>query len=122
MIEAALLAVLCVVVVEIALRLPFAPLATRAQLTGRKALRTMQASAVSDHWKERVMLAYAVTMLGCSLRLAAMLVLVFGIVGLIAWGFEFVAPGFGEFLLGLTGLALSLVFATAYVTLRRRLL
>lgn len=122
MIEAALLAVLCIVVVEIALRLPLAAIAARAQATATKALRTMRAPGVSDHWKERVMLAYAATMLGCTLRLAAMLALIFGVVGLLALGFEMVAPGFGEFLLGLTGLALSLVFATAYVSLRRRLL
>lgn len=122
MIDALLLAVLCVGVVEIALRLPFAPLAARAQATGTKALRTMQASRVSDHWKERVMLAYAKTMLGCSLRLAGMLILVFGAVGLIALAFDTIAPGFSAFLLGMTGLLFSLVFATGYVLLRRRFL
>ena len=47
--------VLCVFLVEIFVRLPLPAVISRINVIGRKALRTLGAKSVSDHWKEKVL-------------------------------------------------------------------
>ncbi|MEM6971427.1 MAG: hypothetical protein AAF577_01380 [Pseudomonadota bacterium] len=115
-------AILSIVAVEVVVRLPFMPLARRAEATARRALHTMNRPRVSDHWKEKVMLAHAGAMMGCSLRLAGLLILLFAGVGALAWGLDFALPGFLAFLTGLIGLGATVVFATAWAVARPRML
>ncbi|MEO0760535.1 MAG: hypothetical protein AAFZ09_01810, partial [Pseudomonadota bacterium] len=100
--------------------LPFLPLAQRAAVTSRKAMKAMGSPKVSDHWKEKAMMAYAGTMMGCSMKLAGLIVALFAVVGLIAYGADMVLGGYIAFLTGLVGLAASLVFATAWAFVRGR--
>lgn len=109
---------LCVLLVEIAVRLPLGQ--TLMQLVGssRAALRTVQAKNVSDHWKEKAMFAYAVRTFSSTGRLAVLLGVLFGCAALVVWGFNWVKPGFFAFLIGGWGIVASILFATLYMKSR----
>ncbi len=55
--------------VELFLRLPFLPIVKAIATSARKAIRVIGSGAISDHWKERVVLRYAMAMLASTLRL-----------------------------------------------------
>ncbi|MEM9435433.1 MAG: sulfotransferase [Pseudomonadota bacterium] len=108
-----LTALLCVILVEIGMRLPFgASLSTLTRSTGR-AMKTVRAAGVSDHWKEKAMGAYAGRTFAATGKLALWLVILFGSAFLLAWAF-----GILDFLLGWVGILFTLFFATAYATFR----
>lgn len=117
-----LVALLCAVLVEVGIRLPFAPLAARLGASGQKAVRTVRAPRVSDHWKEKAMGAYARRTFAATAGLAGLLALLGGIALVLTLGFERLADGFQDYLLSWQGILLSLVAATAYYYARRRLI
>ncbi|MCB1831835.1 MAG: hypothetical protein KDH19_00055 [Geminicoccaceae bacterium] len=114
-------ALLCILVVEIALRLPFAGLLRRTARTATSALWTLRARHVSDHWKEKVMVAYSGRMFACSLGLALWLLVVAAVVIAFVLAVEFVLPGFSAFMTGWQGIVASLVAASIYLSLRKHL-
>lgn len=62
-----------VLVVEVALASPLARLIQTLAVKGRKSARLLRNRRVSDHWKERILPAYALTMLQASLLILAWL-------------------------------------------------
>lgn len=111
-----LTALLCVILVEIGLKLPFgASLSALTRATGR-AMKTVRAAGVSDHWKEKAMGAYAARTFAATGKLAVWLVILFGSAFLLAWAF-----GILDFLLGWVGILFTLFFATAYATFRLKM-
>ena len=75
---------LVVLVVEVALASPIRKLIQTLAAQGRKSARLLRSGRVSDHWKEKVLPDYALTMLKASLLILAWLILlavifVFGI-------------------------------------------
>ena len=60
-----------VIACEIALRLPLVTSVATMSATAGRALRVMRAPRVSDHWKERILPAYAGRLLKASLLLLA---------------------------------------------------
>ena len=73
----ALLAIATIAAVELVLRLHLAERSKRLLLVVRKVSRTMQSNRISDHWKERAVLAYAGQLFSASVTLLALLVLAF---------------------------------------------
>jgi hypothetical protein len=116
-----LAAVLCVVLVEIAVRLPFAPVMADVSRTGVRSMRVLRSSRISDHWKEKVMLAYSGRMFRASMRLAGILIVLFGIAALIVWGFDAISGGFFHFMLSWQGILATLVLASLYFVARKRI-
>lgn len=112
--------VLCMALVEGLRQLPLAPVLKRAQCTARRALWVLRARAVSEHWKERALLAYARTLLLASLTLAALLVGLAAVAALLVWLADQWRPGFSAFLLSPLGLTLSLLLALSYAAVRRQ--
>lgn len=112
---------LAVAIAELGLRLPFAELRRKMQVTSRKSLRTMRAPAVSDHWKQRALLFYsgitfraALNLLGCVAVLAAA-------AGLGVLSIGLVIPNFDAVTLSITGVVSIVLTATFYLLLRLRL-
>jgi hypothetical protein len=112
---------LAVAVAELGLRLPFAELRRKMQVTLSKSLRTMRAPAVSDHWKQRALLFYsgitfrvALNLLGCVAVLAAA-------AGLGVLSIGLVIPNFDAVTLSITGVVSIVLTATLYLLLRLRL-
>ena len=116
-----LAAALCVALVELVLRLPIVTVGQRAASIGQRAGRVLRAPRVSDHWKEKALLAYARRLMGNTLLLTALLlVIVLVAVALVALG-DRIVPGFAAFVMGWQGILATLVLATAYALLRARL-
>lgn len=115
----ALTVVLCGVLVESVIRLPLARGLARAGRTANRATRVMRAPSISDHWKERAMLAYAGVLFRTSLGLAGLIALVAGVAGVLIWLGDLMRPGYAAFVLGPTGLLLSVAIAALYAMLRR---
>jgi hypothetical protein len=71
------LCLICIVAVELFIRLPF--LKRAAQLTdiSRKTTRVIMSSRISDHWKEKALQRYSRDMAVCSLALGFFLAIVF---------------------------------------------
>ena len=111
----------CVVLVEIVLRLPLsAPLSSLARSSWRAA-SLVTTTGVSDHWKELAMAAYARRTFIASLQLAGLLAVLLGVAVLMVLALERVATGFGDFILGWSGLAASVAIVTVYLITRRSL-
>ena len=113
--------VLSIFLVEFLLRLPLRdPIADAAKIAA-KAQHTLLTSAISDHWKERALLAYAGRLfrntltiaiaLGAFTTVAVVLIVIAEFAGVLSRGFIF----------GWPALLYSAVFATIYVSVRKRM-
>lgn len=116
-----LTAALCVVMVELLLRLPIIAAGQRAAFLGQRAVRVLRLPGVSEHWKEKALLAYAGRLMANTLRLTGLLLVVIGVaLALVLLG-DRITPGFAAFMLGWQGILATLVLATAYGLARARL-
>ncbi|GAB5467241.1 MAG: hypothetical protein Kilf2KO_02710 [Rhodospirillales bacterium] len=113
---------LCVLLVELCLRLPFGPVLSRLVRSSSRALHVVRAKAVSDHWKEKAMAAYARTTFASTFKLALLLGLLLAVATGLVLALERIAPGFEAFILSWLGIGVSVVFACLYVGLRKSLL
>ena len=114
-----LTAILCVLLVELALRLPFADVVAGVSKSGGRAVRVVRAKAVSDHWKEKALAAYAQTTFLSSIKLAGLLVVLLTIAAVLVAALEQISGGFQSFILGWRGIGFSIVFASLYLTVRK---
>ncbi len=115
-------AVLCALLVEIAVRLPFSANIAGVNRSGRRALRAVRSNSVSDHWKEKAMLAYAGMMFSCSLKLAGWLLFLGAGAVLLIITFDQISRGFSSFIVSWQGIGLSIVFASLYLAVRKLLI
>jgi len=77
---------------------------------------------VSDHWKEKAMLAYAGMMFSCSLKLAGWLLFLGAGAVLLIITFDQISRGFSSFIVSWQGIGLSIVFASLYLAVRKLLI
>lgn len=113
--------VLCVLLVEVVLRLPFFRVLRELEGILRKAMRVVRARSVSDHWKEKVVPAYAGRMFTATLRLAALLLAVGVPAVVLIWLFDRLNASYDGFIVSWTGILFSILVASTYAVLRRRL-
>jgi len=115
-----LLAAGTIACVELFLRLPVLLRVRQMRDVVRKVLRTLGSKAISDHWKERALLAYSGQMMGRSLSLLVLLLAV-ALPLLLACA---LAAWLGVSLLALLaeyrGMLATLLIASAYAVLRHR--
>lgn len=116
----ALLAFAVVVAVEIAIRLPLLELWRELQCTVKSVSRVVASRKISDHWKEKVLLAYSRKLMVHSLRLLLFLLCILSplLLALV------VANAFGlqlaELMISTPGTLLTLILALVYVMVRKR--
>src|SRR5690606_24750774 len=116
-----LTSLLSLLLVELALRLPFASAVATAGRSSTRALHVVRAKAISDHWKEKAMAAYARSTFLASVQLVSLLAILFGTAFLLVVALERVSGGFQGFILGWRGIAFSVAVASLYVVARRAL-
>lgn len=117
---ALLSALLCLLLVEAALRLPFGRALSRAVRTGERARRVLASRRISEHWKEKAVGAYAGRLIGATLALAVMIAaLAAGFLGG-AIALEALKTGAFGLLLGWPGIVYCTAVAGAWVLVRRR--
>lgn len=115
---------ICVVAIELFIRLPFMKYVGRLGEIGRKTTWVIGSSKISDHWKEKVLQRYSRDMAVCSISLGFFLVIVLGAVSLLSMGYDLVASTDSptlDYLMTVEGLLLATGFAFVYIYLRRRI-
>lgn len=106
---------------EVALRLPLGRVLTRLSSTPRKVARIMGSAAISDHWKEKVVPAYAGRIMVASLTLfACLLAIAAPVAGLAALATGSLGAGAAVLMRPLV-LVIMIGVGSGYIALRRRL-
>lgn len=118
----ALSAILAVVLVECIMRLPIRSSIYLMATAGSKALRTITSKHISDHWKERVLLRYALDIARGSVLIILCLLIIVCVVFAASW----LSSAAGvvnlvDFLFTWQGLILITLVACAYAFARKRL-
>ena len=113
-----LLSLVCILSVELFIRLNFSSILDSILKVTRKATYVIPQKNISDHWKEKVIPAYALRMMKYSLQILLILLLILSLF-LIA---DFFFNDFFALTLSLIGIVESLVFAFGYVYLRKSLI
>jgi hypothetical protein len=114
-----------IVAVELFLRLPLAHLARELALILHKVTRVITSRAISDHWKEKVLLRYAGSIALTTLKIGAII----GGIGLAVFTLcllaDIMLPGAGpsslEVFASWSGIGLATVVSTLYYLARSRL-
>ena len=110
-----LLLLVCILSVEVFLRLNFLSLLDSMLKVTKKVTYVISQDKISDHWKEKVVPAYALRIMKYSLQILLILLLILSLF--------FVADYFFNDFLALTlsffGIIESIVFAFGYVFLRK---
>jgi hypothetical protein len=115
-----LLAAGTVLAAELFLRLPIVATARRLLGTARKAQRTIRSPRVSDHWKEKVLLAYAGRLFVSSLVICGLIVLAVLPLVFLAMAGAWLGIDVAGRMMQAPGIAVSVVVASGYIMLRRR--
>jgi len=110
-----LLLIVCILSVEVFIRLNFLSYLDSILKVTRKVTYVIPQNNISDHWKEKVVPAYALRMMKYSLQILLILLLILSLF-LIA---DFFFNDFLALTLSLIGIVESLVFAFGYVFLRK---
>lgn len=111
--------VLCAALVELVLRLPFLDPLKALRWFSNRAMRVVTAKAVSDHWKERAMGAYARKTFVASVKIAGLLAIALGAAILLVLALDWLFEGFKAFILNWTGLGGSIIAASLYIVARK---
>lgn len=104
--------------VEILLRLPLAAVTSGLQATLRRVLRVIRSPAISDHWKEVAVPAYASRLFRLTARLALQVVIVVSPFAVVLAVAALAGLPLLDFLSSMTGLLFSTAIAASYATLR----
>ena len=114
MVDNAYLIVACVLSIELCLRLKFMSYVNSINKNTSKVLRVIFASKISDHWKAKMVPAYAFILLKNSLLILGILFLII----LVFSVFIVLSSKFLALLLSVTGIATSIVISLTYLKLR----
>jgi len=115
----ALTAALSITVVELFVRLPFPGVLAQISTVSRKALHIVSSRSISDHWKEKALLAYYASLFRSTMKLVGLLLVVGMIAILVAYLFVLCGYKFEEFIVRWTGILFYSAVATTYFTLRK---
>jgi hypothetical protein len=105
---------------ELLSRLPFERTVSSMAQCAHLAGHVISSRRISDHWKERVLPAYAGRMAGHTLMLTLYFAGLAGLVALVLLAADTITPGAAGFVTSGKGLLASFAAATAYYLLRRR--
>jgi hypothetical protein len=110
----------CVLAVELFLRLPIFDISRTILATSRKSYRVISSRLISDCWKEKAVQRYSMIMFTRVLLLAACFVLLgASLAGLLYLG-DLVEAGISGYMASIRGIFLTTVLATLYIFLRNR--
>lgn len=116
-----LAALIAIAFVEVLLRLPLMPALARLLATARQVHRVITSPRISDHWKEKTLVAYAGRLLRYSLLICGLLTFAFAVTALT--GYILAQPFDAEllvFLIEVEGCIFATVVSLGYVFARSR--
>ena len=108
------LVIACILSIELFLRLKFMSYVNSIVKNTNKVFRVIISSNISDHWKEKMVPAYAFILLKNSLLILGILFLII----LVFSVFIVLSSKFLVLLLSVTGIAMSIVISFTYLKLR----
>ena len=114
MLDYVYLAAACILSIELFLRMKFMFYLNSIIKITNKVLRTIISSNISDHWKEKMVPAYAFILLKNSLLILLILFLII----LVFSVFVLLSSKFMVLILSITGVAMSIVISFIYLKLR----
>ena len=109
-----LIFIVCILSVELFIRLKFITFELNAE-SDKKVTYVISQNKISDHWKEKVIPAYALKIMNYSLKILLILLLIISLFFII----DLLQNNFLAFTFSLMGIAQSIVFAFGYVFIRR---
>ena len=109
------LLLVCILSIEVIIRLDFLSLLDLILRVANKVTNVFSKKNVSDHWKEKAILAYAFRIMKYSLQILLILILILSIFAIVELFFN----NFLEFTLSLFGILESLIFVFGYAYLRK---
>ena len=112
-----LILLVCILSIEIFIRLKFLYLLDSLCKVAIKVTRVIPTGNISDHWKERVIPAYALRIMKCSIQMLSILLLIFSLFFIV----DYFKSDFLKFSLSLLGIIDSVIFAFGYIYLRKSL-
>ena len=115
--------VLCVIAVEVFVRLQLLTQAGAIAEISRKTAKIMPSSRISDHWKEKALQRYSRDMAVASCLIGAKLLVLGAAVFVAGMALDHLAnlePGSLEFLVSVPGLVLATVVSIVYLKLRKQ--
>jgi hypothetical protein len=110
-----LLLLVCIVSVEVFIRLNFLSLLDLILKVTRKVIHVIPEDSISDHWKEKVIPAYALRIMKHSLQILLILFLILSFFFIA----DFFLNDFLMFTLSLIGIIELMVYSFGYVYLKR---
>lgn len=113
-------AIVSIVLVEVVLRLPILGVLTQMNAVAKKALHVLSSKSISDHWKEKVMLAYAGSLFKNTMIIAGFLLLVVGIVIVMVVVFDYFGTDTKNFIVSWVGILFSCAVAFLYFKIKSR--
>ena len=110
-----LIFLVCILSIEIFIRLKFLYLLDSFRKVAIKVTGVINAGNISDHWKEKVIPKYALTIMKRSIQMLLILLLIISLFFIV----DYIKSDFIKFSLSLVGLIDSICFAFGYVYLRK---
>ncbi len=110
-----LLLLVCVLSVEVFIRFNFLSLLDSILKVTKKVIHVISQNNISDHWKEKVVPAYALRIMKYSLQILLILLLILSFFIVV----DFFFNDFFALTLSLIGIVESIVFAFGYVYVRK---
>ena len=110
-----LIFIVCILSVELFIRLKFLSHLNSMLKVTKKVTYVISQNKISDHWKEKVIPAYALKIMNYSLKILLILLLIISLFFII----DLLQNNFLAFTFSLMGIAQSIVFAFGYVFIRR---
>ncbi len=110
--------IVCILSLEILLWLNFQHLLDSHLKVTRQIIHILPKGSISDHWKERVIPAYALRIMKYSIQMLMILLLIFSLLFIV----DYFITDFFRFTLSVAGIVESLVFAFGYLYLRKSLI
>ena len=99
--------------------MPLATVSSEIRSVVQKALHTLGAKSVSDHWKEKVMLVYACSLFKSTIKLGGFLAAIAAVAVLLIFGFDSLGATIGNFIVSWIGILFSIIVAFVYFTIRK---
>lgn len=109
-----------VIASELLIRLPLMKTFNSVVSTLQKTVYVIRSSAISDHWKERVILSYSLTVLAGSLRMAFFSAVAVAPVAIIGILVSYSEKDFFDFLVRPEGIAFITAVSLGYILVRRQ--
>ena len=110
-----LIILVCILSIEIFIRLKFLYLLDSLCKVAIKVTRVITTGNISDHWKERVIPKYAFRIMKWSIQMLLILLLIISLFFIV----DYIQNDFIKFSLSLVGIIDSMCFAFGYVYLRK---